>query len=253
MDRRDEILAGIKVDELVGLEIGPLDKALVERRPGRRIFYADYAPRAELRAKSADDPGVNIEAIPEIDFVCRDLGDYRGIELRFDYVIASHVVEHAPDVLGWFNMVLGLLRRDGVLVLAIPDRRYTFDYFRPESTLGDVLEAYFELRKIPSFRQVFDGNGMARRVDTAQAWKSAPDLNAERYFDVATVLWMAKNSLFECTHYDCHCWVFTYESFLKIIEELDELLLLPVDVVLATPPRPFLNEFYVRLSPRRTD
>ncbi|MEX3900116.1 methyltransferase domain-containing protein [Paraburkholderia sp. BR10954] len=51
--------------------------------------------------------------------------------MKFDYVIASHVIEHVLDLVGWVHSLLAALKHAGRIVLAVPDRRYTFDYVRP--------------------------------------------------------------------------------------------------------------------------
>ncbi|WP_369012339.1 methyltransferase domain-containing protein, partial [Escherichia coli] len=48
----------------------------------------------------------------------------------FDYAIASHVIEHVPNVLGWFRGIYEVLKPGAVFNLAVPDRRYTFDVVR---------------------------------------------------------------------------------------------------------------------------
>lgn len=121
MDRAARLLEGIDVDALVGLEIGPLDKAVVKRIDERQIFYADYTNKAALQRASHNDPNVNIEAIPEIDFVIAPLPD--ELPRRFDYIVASHVGEHVPDFLGWLKTLFGWLRPGGTVILALPDRR----------------------------------------------------------------------------------------------------------------------------------
>lgn len=246
MDRASQLLADIDLGG-TGLEIGPLDKPLVARVPGRRIFYADYAPREKLQSKSANDPNVNTEAIPHIDFIIETLDDYAAISERFDYIVASHVIEHVPDFVGWLERLLAVLQPSGRLVLAIPDKRYTFDYFRSVSTLGDALESYFEKRRRPTFRQVFDGHGEARRVTPAMAW-DGPVSDAEPYFEQQTVLQWAKDALFNGAYSDCHCWVFTFASFLEMLRGLNDLNVLSAQIVKAIPPQPYTNEFYVTLS-----
>jgi predicted SAM-dependent methyltransferase len=246
--RAERILEGIDLDKMIGLEIGPLANPLVPRHPGRSIYYLDYATRSDLQKKSAHDPHVNVENIPEIDFVVRGVDEYSTILVRFDYIVASHVVEHVPDFLGWIEALLNLLNPGGRLILAVPDKRYTFDYFRPPSTLGDALEAYFEKRRRPSFRQVFDGHGMARRVDTVDAWGGEISEEVGYYFEKSTVLALAKGALFNGDYSDCHCWVFTYQSFLGIIRSVNDLGILRIEVVASVPPRRGENEFLVTLA-----
>jgi SAM-dependent methyltransferase len=246
MDRKTRLLANLNLDG-VGLEIGPLDKPLVLRSPKTSIYYADYASREQLQLKSSEDLSVNIQAIPTIDFTVKSLSDYSAIDKRFDYIIASHVIEHVPNFVGWLEKLLALLQPTGRLALAIPDKRYMFDYFRPLSTLGDALEAYFEGRQRPTFRQVFDGHGGARQVDTTLAWEEGVT-QAPLCFDRHTVMQLAKDALFKGEYSDCHCWVFTYESFIEMLNDLNDLGILAAQVVSKAPPEPYSNEFQITLE-----
>ena len=247
IDRVKRLLGYAKL-EGCGLEIGPLDKPLVPRDGKNTIYYADYSPQETLRERSQANVDVDCEKIPVIDFVTPNVASYSNIALRFDYIIASHVIEHTPDVLGWIEALLKLLKEDGRLILAIPDRRYMFDYYRSESTFGEALEAYLERRERPSVRQAFDGHGGARKVDTIALWSGAPEVMPEPYFPAKTVFEIAKQSFETKSHTDCHCWVFTIDSFLSLLERSKELGILRVDVVAADPPEKFSNEFHIVLS-----
>ena len=60
-------------------------------------------PTEELE-KYADDPSVDVERIVPVDFVCRD-GNIVEATLgnTFDYVVASHVIEHTPNFFKIFS------------------------------------------------------------------------------------------------------------------------------------------------------
>jgi SAM-dependent methyltransferase len=245
--RRELLLADVRPEEQ-GLEIGPLANPLVRRSEGYDIAYADYAPAEELRAKSAADPNVDIDAIPEVDHVVRQLSDYRPLKGRFDYVIASHVIEHVPDLVGWLRAVVSTLRPTGRLILAIPDRRYTFDYLRPTSTLGEVLESFDAAAPRPNLRQVIDANDFARHVNVLSAWDGGLDLDARIFTrDQIRALrdrWHAGDYI------DAHCWVFTADSFPVLCETLVSLGLLDCGIRSLTPPQRYWNEFHAVLERR---
>ena len=79
-----------------------------------------------------------------VDFIWDDgkpLREAIPANLVFDYVIASHVIEHAPDMIGWLRQVAGVLRTGGILSLAVPDKRFTFDEGRELTTLDQLLTA----------------------------------------------------------------------------------------------------------------
>jgi len=246
MDRATSLLRYADIDNECGLEIGPLDKALVERRPGRRIYYCDYATREVLRQKSSADPSVDIERIPEIDFVTTQIRAETFGDIRFDYILASHVIEHVPDMLGWLNHLLQSLRPGGRIILAIPDKRYTFDYLRPESTLGQIMEAHLEQRVRPSFSQVYDAFGMAVKADTRVCWEHAVyPAPLVPYYTKDFALGLAKDARDAGGYHDCHCWVFTFESFLALAEEARIVGALPARIAQSSAPVFGANEFHV--------
>ena len=46
-DRNAALLEGVDPNKETGLEIGPLDMPVVSRKPGRPIYYPDYADRGK--------------------------------------------------------------------------------------------------------------------------------------------------------------------------------------------------------------
>lgn len=249
MDRVTALLSHINIDREVGLEIGPLDRPLVERVHKRSIYYCDYAPTAELRIKSSADPNVNVENIPMIDFVAPSINADSFHGKKFDYIIASHVIEHVPDVVGWLTHLLGSLKPGGRIVLAIPDRRYTFDYIREISTVGDMVQAFTEKRPRPSMAVVYDAFSKAVKVETPKCWEPCgPPVPLERYYDNPMALRLAMDSQENGAYHDCHCWVFEYESFLASMAELRGIGILDVEVLHHTAPVYGANEFHVVLG-----
>ena len=75
------------------------------------------------------DPNVDVRNLVNVDFVLEQgpLREIAANEAPFDYAIASHVFEHLPDPIGWLTELHSLLSPGGVIALAIPDKRYTFD------------------------------------------------------------------------------------------------------------------------------
>ena len=56
-----------------------------------------------------------------------------------DFVIASHVLEHLPFPLAALRQWYEVLRPGGVLLLKIPDKRYTFDLRRRRTPLQHLI------------------------------------------------------------------------------------------------------------------
>ena len=141
--RREFLLKTVNVAELKGLEIGPLNEPLVTKDDMQsvgEIFYLDHLPTDELQAKYEDDVSVDVNKIVPVDFVCRD-GDLVKATAgnKFDYVIASHVIEHAPNLLQFLQDIEKIIKPGGRLILIIPDKRFTFDLNRPITTFGAVF------------------------------------------------------------------------------------------------------------------
>ncbi|MCY7273284.1 MAG: class I SAM-dependent methyltransferase [Phormidesmis sp. CAN_BIN44] len=72
---------------------------------------------------------MNLSKIVDVDYVWgeKSLIDLLETEAPLDYVIASHVIEHVPDFIGWLSEVRGILKPGGILSLAIPDKRQCLD------------------------------------------------------------------------------------------------------------------------------
>jgi SAM-dependent methyltransferase len=172
--RVEKLLGGLDIAHTSGLEIGALAAPLL-RAPHANIRFVDHANQATLRAKYADDPSVPADQIVPVDAIWGEntLADCFPGEI-FDYVIASHVIEHVPDVIGWLAEIAAVLRPDGRLILAIPDRRYSYDVLRRETSLSDLIDAHFRGARRPTPGQVFDCKANVVAFDHTQAWAASP-------------------------------------------------------------------------------
>ena len=133
-----------------------------------------------------------------------------------------------------------------MLSLAVPDKRYCFDYFQPISTTGMLLDAYAEKRTRPSSGQIFDHFANASNLNGKIVW-SANEGAADRLchaFSEAKAIWQSATSTSEYT--DTHCWHFTPESFNLIISDLAQLGLVRLEVKAQFPTSG--HEFYVTLG-----
>ncbi len=65
--------------------------------------------------------------------VFTDLGDLA--DRKFSVILACHVIEHARDPGGFLSLLRGLLREDGVLVVATPNAAMAEKYVRPRHLL----------------------------------------------------------------------------------------------------------------------
>jgi hypothetical protein len=248
--RNRRILGPVDVSTRIGLEIGPLNNPLVTKDQGP-VLYVDFADTQTVRAKPYDS-SINPADIVDIDIVWDHRPLIECVGRRVDYVVAAHVIEHVPDIVGWLQDVRGVIRETGWLGLAIPDRRFTFDYARKESTVGEMVEAYLLRYRTPSIRQVFDHCHLAVQNDVELAWEAVQNPAAlPSLTDKALAL--AYDQAVEISahprYIDSHCWVFTPLDFLAKMATLAKLSLFPFVVAYVQPTLRGTFEFLVGLQP----
>ncbi|MGY4801137.1 methyltransferase domain-containing protein [Teichococcus aerofrigidensis] len=225
MSCRDHVLAGLDLRNSLGIEVGPLASPLVTRAEGR-IIYVDHIDTAGLRAKYAGRPGIDVENIVEVDAVWGDktLREAVGEGVTADYLLASHLIEHVPDLLGWLEEARSVLRPGGKLRLVVPDRRFTFDYLRRESRLSDALHASLVKARVPQLPALLDHILEAVTLDARQAWQASPDPESlPRIHDLGLAQRIGQDVLENGTYHDVHCWVFTPASFAGLMERASGL------------------------------
>ncbi|HEV3480417.1 MAG TPA: methyltransferase domain-containing protein [Gaiellaceae bacterium] len=123
-----------------GIEIGALHNPL-DVPSYARVRYVDHLPVDELRRhypELADVPLVDVDILDDGERLAT-IGD--GTQ---DFVIANHFLEHCENPLGALGNMIRALRPGGVLYLAVPDKRYTFDADRPVTPTDHVLRDYRE-------------------------------------------------------------------------------------------------------------
>jgi SAM-dependent methyltransferase len=211
----------------------------------------DHADREALQAKYANDPNVDIQKIVPVDAVWGDrtLRECFADNCRFDYVIASHVLEHVPDMLGWMREIADILRPGGRLILAIPDRRFTFDYLRQTTRLSEVIDAYLRCNRRPMPAQIFDFNANAVEIDMIAAWENRINpASLKHYVNLRYALDRSIESVRDGKYVDGHCWVFTPPSLAAILADLVDLDLLPFKCLHLYEPERNTNEIVLILE-----
>lgn len=113
-----------------GLEIGALN-APFPFQPGAEVLYSDLLTREQVAAMY---PG---SRLPDIR---SDSESFPGIESgSFDFVVANHVLEHVTSPIDALREWGRIVRDGGLLMLALPDKRYTFDAPRKRTTLAHLI------------------------------------------------------------------------------------------------------------------
>jgi SAM-dependent methyltransferase len=253
-DRTALILERIDLANGHGVEIGPLHHPIVCKAPGVDVSYVDHADTATLLQKYADDP--NVEEIVPVDFVWGDhrLVDAVAAAAPFDFVIASHVLEHAPDPIGWLNELTEVIRPGGVVSLAIPDKRYCFDARREPTGIAEVVDGYIHRRRRPTTRQIYDFWANIAAVDTEALWRGEPGWTEDYHYVEA--LARCQDALSTSDYMDVHCTTWTPASFVDIMRTVFELGFTEVAFTAFHPTEPDSLEFFAtfeRIDPSFTE
>lgn len=258
MTRLEKLLQHIDPAGQTGLEIGALTRPVITQAMGP-VRYVDHCSTAELRAKYQSDPNIDETTIVEVSYVWGEqpLAEVVGGE-KFDYIVASHVIEHVPDMVGWLRELAAVLKPGGILSLAIPDKRWSFDCRRENTHFGQMVQAFVEGRRRPSLGQVVDHFSSEVQADTGALWDgraSLASLQNVRQIDEFDVMrneerlrayQHAINE--EHLYLDVHCNTFTPYSFIELLRQLATIGLLDYRVLQFhdTPTNDF--EFFVVLQ-----
>lgn len=208
-----------------GLEIGPLHRTMVSRDVAD-VRYLDVQDRDALVAHYAADAGVDTDLIPDIDYALiqpdgRTVGlvEATAAGAPFAWVVASHVIEHVPDLIGWLEEIAEITEDGAALLLVVPDRRYCFDVNRPPTTVGQLLQAHQDRDTRPSIRAVYDYLSSVVDNDARALWRGDTPGYDRRLHTLQEAQEKVADTL-EGTYVDCHVWLFTPQSFVEQLHEL---------------------------------
>ncbi|SEP40384.1 Methyltransferase domain-containing protein [Methylobacterium sp. UNC300MFChir4.1] len=255
VDRRSRIFGLVRPDGKRGIEVGALNRPIVREIDGD-VRYADHLSTEGLRLKYAEDLSVNYNNFKDLVPVSvvtgtGTLANALGSTEKFDYIIASHVLEHIADPIGWIIDCLDILNDDGIIFLALPDRRFTFDRYRADTTTGELIANYHSKAKFPTPSQVFEYYSRSESCSPEEVrdiWEGkfdktvAVDINKLKEA-VRLEIDVTHNS----TYFDCHCSIFTPYSLSMILRELISLAIIPVSVDAIEATREREAEFFVVL------
>jgi SAM-dependent methyltransferase len=104
--------------------------------PVARVKYVDRMTVDDLRRHYPE-----LSAYPLVDVDIVDDGERLSAiaDASVDFVIANHFVEHTEDPIGTLSQHVRVLRPGGVLYLAVPDKRRTFDIDREITSIEHLL------------------------------------------------------------------------------------------------------------------
>jgi hypothetical protein len=210
--------------ETRGLEVGAFDLPFILPEDGH-VEFLDYSTTEELQERARTAPGHSPDFVVPVTYIAK-LGDWAEVPSGYDWIAAAHVIEHAPSMIDWLLTAGSKLKEQGILFLVVPDKRYTFDYFRPETTLGKILEDHFRQKVRPGPAEVFDSRYYSREAPLADLWKGKRPKSIP--FD-AQAAHGALDIIESATHQyiDVHCNIFSQMSFSLILNALSQEGIVP--------------------------
>jgi glycosyltransferase involved in cell wall biosynthesis len=122
-----------------GVEIGALDGAL-HVEGASRVFYVDIDSPELLKKRHGSQGSVKLDVLSDCEHLAiRDSS--------LDFLIANHVLEHLVNPIGTLLDWLRCLKPGGRLLMAVPDKRYSFDKPRDSTSIGHLVQ---DFRRSPS-------------------------------------------------------------------------------------------------------
>jgi hypothetical protein len=249
IDGRRAFLALVPPDRAL-LEIGPFCTPAF-RAPAHRVSYLDAFSTDELRELARGMAWADPALVPEIDFVWKGQSYRELIGREFDLVFSSHNIEHQPCLVTHLIEVASVMQPGGWFMLAIPDKRYCFDHFLPESTIADVLDAFLSGRRDHAPRSLVQGRMMHTHNDARRHWQGDhgedPLRRAADDGLAASVRQLVSEFHARTGYLDAHAWQFTPASFRHLMQVLARAGLVSLTVERVYETLGGSNEFYAVL------
>lgn len=252
---REDIINSIDKNKRI-IEFGPLIRPIIKKDKFRNVFYADIKSTEDIKKLYTDNNylestgiEVNINEIVDIDIVIKDnyKKTFKNIE-KFDVAILSHVIEHMPDIIHFFQDIKNVLKENGELIIIYPDKRYCFDHFRVETSFKDAFMTYKYGEK-ENDRMILDFcMNVMHENDPIFFWNNDNIVTKMNKEKSDKILEKFKNIKENNTFEDIHYWPFTDFGFLKFLSDLRRFNLLDFELIDFISTKKNTQEFMVRLK-----
>jgi hypothetical protein len=227
------------------LEIGALDNPTFLKDEGD-VYFADFFTQQESITRHIGNSAHTVDRIVDVDFILREKNIREAITIRPDITIANHVIEHIPNPIQWLQDIRSFSAVGAGLFLSAPDRRFTFDYFKPVTDAVDWLRAYDERLSKPSYYQILRHLYYHADLRQEAAWAGrVPSTHLHR---LAMSAAMDQASTLALDYTDVHCSIFTFDSFQTLISDLEDTDLIPWRIEYIEDVKEGENEFRVLLK-----
>jgi len=257
MDEREIFVRNVIKDRrALILEIGPLNRPIVKKAEFPNCFYSDIRSTEQVKMLYSGNDylettgiHVDVDTIVDIDYVLDESYDktFAGME-KFDYVVASHVMEHMEDIIGFFQDIASVLKPGGKLCIIYPDKRYCFDHFRESASFRDAYDVYRRGQQ-ETARMVLDFYNTAINENNPTVFWQAKDMHLVMpHNDTDKSIAAYERTIAGEKQGDVHFWPFTDAGFIKFLYDCTRAKLLPFSCVEFHPAQENSQQFLVALQ-----
>ena len=169
-----------------------------------------YVDRLSVEGLRKHYPELNNVELVNVDIIAdgerlEEIGD--GTQ---DFVIANHFIEHCANPILAVSNMFRVLKKNGILFIALPDKRQCFDVDRPETTFEHLMKDY---KEGPDWSRKAHFEEWSRLVN-----KVSDDCEVKE--NVARLMEM---------DYSIHYHVFTPDTILEIFSKVKDVLHFPFE------------------------
>jgi hypothetical protein len=160
-----------------GLEIGALQRPL-DVPAGCSVTYVDRMPLHDLLTHY---PELHGQPIQKPDLI--DDGETLATigSCSHDFVIANHFLEHCENPIQTILTFMRVLKDDGILYMAVPDKRLTFDIDRPITAYAVLAETFRCGHRHDREELYCEWAALVSRVSPSDVISIARKLSRDRY------------------------------------------------------------------------
>lgn len=238
------------------LEIGPLNRPIVCKTEFPNSFYADIRSTEEVKKLYSGNDylettgiAVDCSTIVDIDYVLDETykKTFQDVE-KFDYIVASHVLEHVDDIIGTLKDFTSILKPGAKVCIIYPDKRFCFDHFRESASFRDAFEVHSFGAEMNA-RMVLDFYfSVIAENSPLKFWhpEKIENMLPQNEFDKARQLYLEAKSGQRMD--DVHYWPFTDITFVKFLYDCVRAKLLAFHCAEFYPSQENSQEFFVVLE-----
>jgi len=230
-NRKSLIMEGISKENTKGIEIGPWTNPLAPKKEGWNTLIIDCFETETLKIKAKQQSNIPnpalVDSIEDVDIQWSGGSLKAMLEKQrihnLDYFVSSHNIEHSVDIIDYLQAAEHSISQKGVIAMAIPDMRFTFDLFRNPSTVADALRVNRQASFYHDPESVFDQNLNSAINGGKPCWTTNTAIqDLDFVSSPASALEAYQQHLSDDNpeYQDCHRWCFVPASFRLLIHDL---------------------------------